>query len=231
MAVEPHPEQVAAPAEERKPRRSRVLLALSLVVLACGAALGAILFRAWERLQQSRDTTELQSTPSVIVAVRDLARLEGTEFRIERVISLKDKQSRFFGLVEPEDAILLVASGTVTAGVDLSTIAEGDVEIDQERRSVNIVLPSSTIFASRLDNQHTFVFKRDTDVLARREDSLETRARQEAERTLATAAEEAKILEHSNDSVRRTVETLVRSLGYRMVTVSFRGAPGSAEKH
>ena len=230
MAVEPHPEQVVAPARERAAQPSRIRLVLSLSVLLVGAAFGALLFRAWERMRQSGDTTELQSTPSVIVAVRDLARLEGTEFRIERVISLKDKQSRFFGLIEPEDAILLVASGTVTAGVDLSTLAEGDVEVDQERRSVSILLPSSTIFAARLDNQHTFVFKRDTDVFAQRQDSLETRARQEAERTLTTAAEEAKILERSNESIRRTVETLIRSLGYRMVTVSFRDAPGSGER-
>jgi hypothetical protein len=232
MAVEPHPEQVAAPPREQKARRSRIWLALSLslAMLALGAAGGVLVLRALERLRLSRETTELQSTPSVIVAVRDLARLEGTEFRIERVISLKDKQSRLFGLIEPEDAILLVASGTVTAGVDLSLLAEGDVDVDQERRSVNIVLPSSTVFAARLDNQRTFVFKRDTDVLAERADSLETRARQEAERTLATAAEEAKIIEHSNDSIRRTVETLIRSLGYRIVNVSFRGAPGSGEQ-
>ena len=233
MAVEPHTEQVVAPPPERKKKRSRLWLALwfGVMLLALGAALGALVFRELEKLRLSRETTELQSTPNVIVAVRDLARLEGTEFRIERVISLKDKQSRFFGLVHAEDAILLVASGTVTAGVDLSRLAEGDVEVDQEHRSVNIVLPSSEVFSARLDNQRTFVFKRDTDVLAERADSLETRARQEAERTLATAAEEARILEHSNDSVRRTVETLIRSLGYRIVNVSFRGAPGSGERH
>jgi hypothetical protein len=205
------------------------LVALGFV--GFGAATGVFILRTWERTHTAKETTEIQSTPSVIVAVRDLARLEGAEFRIERVISLRDKQSRLFGLVQPEDAILLVASGTVTAGVDLSTIAEGDVAVDEARRSVTLLLPPSKVLSARLDNQRTFVFKRETDLLAERADSLETRARQEAERTLVAAAEEGKIVERSNDNVRHTVETLVRSLGFRIVTVNYRAnveAAGSA---
>jgi hypothetical protein len=215
-----------------KKSKGRVLLwvAFAVSLLVLGAVLGGLALRAWQRFEQRGTSTEIEASPSVISAVRDLARLEGAEFQIERVISLKDKQNRFFGLVQPEDAILLVASGTVVAGVDLSTLSENDVTVDPARRSVTITLPSSTVFAARLDNQRTFVFKRDTDLLAERADSLETRARQEAEKSLASAAEEGKIVDRSNASVRRTVETLVRSLGYRVVTVTFRGAPGEGEK-
>ncbi|HVW28487.1 MAG TPA: DUF4230 domain-containing protein [Polyangiaceae bacterium] len=227
--TEPARAQAAAP---QKKARWRALLwvCFGASLLTLGAVLGILAFRAWQRFEQRGSSMEIEASPSVISAVRDLARLEGAEFQIERVISLKDKQSRFFGLVEPEDAILLVASGTVVAGVDLSTLSESDVVIDPARRAVNITLPSSTVFAARLDNQRTFVFKRDTDLLAERRDSLETRARQEAEKSLASAAEEGKIVDRSNASVRRTVETLVRSLGYRVVTVTFRGAPGDGEK-
>jgi hypothetical protein len=214
-----------------KRSKARLLLWVSLAasLFALGAFLGVFVFRAWQRFERGT-STEIEASPSVISAVRDLARLEGAEFQIERVISLKDRQSRFFGLVEPEDAILLVASGTVVAGVDLSTLSESDVAVDPAARSASITLPSSTVFAARLDNQRTFVFKRDTDLLAERTDSLETRARQDAEKSLAAAAEEGKIVDRSNASVRRTVETLVRSLGYRVVTVTFRGAPGGGEE-
>jgi hypothetical protein len=100
--------------------------------------------------------------------------------------------------------------------------------VDQERRSVVILLPPSKVLTARLDNQRTFVFKRETDLLAERTDSLETRARQEAERTLVAAAEEGKIVDRSNDNVRHTVETLVRSLGFRVVTVNFRNGGEAA---
>ena len=218
------------PVPTKKKGRVLLWLAFGASLLTLGAVLGVLSLRAWQRFEQRGSSTEIEASPSIISAVRDLARLEGAEFQIERVISLKDKQSRFFGLVQPEDALLLVASGTVVAGVDLSTLSESDFILDPVRRSATITLPSSTVFAARLDNQRTFVFKRDTDLLAERTESLETRARQEAEKSLAVAAEEGKIVDRSNASVRRTVETLVRSLRYRVVTVTFRGGPGDGEK-
>lgn len=209
----------------------RATLFLVVVLVAAGAVGGVVVGWLWAHHEtNARDVTVVRSTPSVVVAVRDLARLEGAEYRIERVISLNDKQSRLFGMIHAEDAILLVAAGVVTAGVDLANLRDGDVEVDEGRRTARLTLPSSVVLAARLDNERTFVFKRDTDLLAERKDSLETLARQEAERTLRAAAEEGGIVRRSDENVRRTVESLIRSLGYTSVTVVFRDAPPEGEK-
>lgn len=165
--------------------------------------------------------TVIKTGPNVVVAVRDLARLEGASFHMERVIDLKEEQSRLRGLVTAEDAILLVAAGDVVAGVDLTQMKEGDVRIDETHKSVDIVLPRATVFSARLDNSRTYVHTRSTDLLAQRKESLETRARQEAERTLEANAVEAGLLPRAEENVARTIETLVRSLGYRDVRVSY----------
>jgi len=167
-------------------------------------------------------TTVIQRGPNVVVALRDLAQLEGASFHMERVIDLKEKQNRFSGLVEAEDAILLVAAGDVTAGVDLSRVEPGDVQIDPARMVAKITLPGATVLSARLDNERTYVHTRSTDILAKRQESLETRARQEAERTLRASAIEAKLLTRAESNVRRTIESLVHSLGYREVEVSFK---------
>lgn len=195
---------------------------VAVVVGGAALALGVVLGRVWARAGES---LVVRSTPSVVVAVRDLARLEGAEFRIDRVISLTDKQDQLFGLVKAKDAILLVASGSVVAGVDLSGLTDADVAIDPVRHQVRLRLPSSEILSSRLDAHHTFVYRRDTDLLAERKETLETQARQEAERTLAKAAAEGGIVARSNENVRRTVESLLRSLGFSDVDVVLRGAP------
>lgn len=166
--------------------------------------------------------TVVRPTPDVIVAVRDLARLESAQYQVERVIDLRDRQQRLFGLVEAEDAILLVASGEVSAGVDLTKLQDGDVVVDPEAGTARITLPPPEILTTRLDNDRTYVHTRETDALARRSETLETRARQEAERTLRDSAIEGGILDRAARNAQQTVLVLVRSLGYDDVQVRIR---------
>jgi hypothetical protein len=158
----------------------------------------------------------------VITAVRDLARLEGAEYHLERVIELTDNQRRLFGLVEAKDAILLVAAGEVTAGVELGELRENDVAIDRDKRSVRFTLPPPRITGARLDNQRTFVYRRDTGLLAERRESLEAEARARAEQSILEAARAGGIEQRAAENVAKAVEGLSRSLGYESVEVSYR---------
>jgi len=199
--------------------RSAIAAVVLLVVLV-GAVLVLIVWRPFDTTP-----TALRSTPSVVVAVRDLARLESAEYHIERVIDLRDRQSRLFGLIRTQDAILFVAVGQVTAGVDLTELAEGDVTVDREAGSAVIVLPPARVLSTRLDNERSWVYARSTDVLAQRKEDLETRARQEAERTLEQSAVDGGILERARTNAERTIATFVRSLGYTSVSVTSRTLP------
>ncbi|HEY6726906.1 MAG TPA: DUF4230 domain-containing protein [Polyangiaceae bacterium] len=201
-----------------KPMGALIAVFTGALLLSVGLLIGRC---SEEETTPAASTTVIKMGPSVIVAVRDLARLEGASFHMERVIDLKEEQSRLRGLVTAEDAILLVAAGDVVAGVDLTQMKEGDIQIDEAQKSVSIVLPRATVFSARLDNSRTYVHTRSTDLLAKRKESLETRARQEAERTLEANAVEGGLLPRAEENVARTIETLVRSLGYREVRVSY----------
>jgi len=203
--------------------RVRRVGAVVLVAAAAfiGMASATCAYRFMRGPEEEGEGVTVRPTPDVVVAMRDLARLESAEFHMERVIDLRDRQQRMFGLVEAEDAILLVAAGDVTAGVDLTQMGPGDVVADVERRSVRIVLPPPQVLSTRLDNERTFVHTRRTDVLARRNEELETRARQEAERTLHDAAVQAGILDRARRNAEQTVTLLVRSLGYEDVRVGW----------
>ncbi|HEU4411026.1 MAG TPA: DUF4230 domain-containing protein [Polyangiaceae bacterium] len=172
----------------------------------------------------SSSSVVVRPSPSVLKAMRDLARLESASFHMERVIDVTEKQSRFFGLLESDDALLLVASAEVSAGVDLSALGPGDVAIDPAARRARVTLPPAQIFHTELDNQRTFVHSRRTGLLAKRDEGLEGRARAEAERTLGEAAREAGIVRRAESSAAKTVEALVRSLGYDDVEVRVRPA-------
>jgi hypothetical protein len=194
--------------------------ALWLAVAALSAvAIAATAFMIWRPLDGG---TALRYTPSVVVSVRNLARLETVSYHIERVIDLRDQQSLLFGLVKTQDAILFIAVGEVTAGVDLSELTDGDVQVDKANDRVVITLPPPRILSVRLDNEHSWVFSRTTDALAKRQEDLETRARREAESTLEQAALGGGILDRARESAETTVTSLVRSLGYSSVTVRTR---------
>jgi hypothetical protein len=198
-------------------RRSTVSWLLALGALALGVALGQFAPTWFGKRVGTKPP------PDVITEVRELARLEGVSYHIERVVDLKDKQQALFGLVTADDAILLVASGDVVAGVDLGQLKPEDVVIGADRHTVTLRLPPAEVFSARLDSDRTYVHTRQTDLLAQRKESLETDARRAAEQTLKAAAEDAGILKRAEESVGRTVRALVRSLGYETVRVDFKG--------
>ncbi len=189
-------------------------------LVAVGLLIGALLYRMIAP-DPAETVQVIRPTPDVIVAVRDLARLETAAFHVERVIDLKERQSALFGLIESEDAILLVAAADVSAGVDLTQMRDGDVVVSPEEGTAEITLPAPEIFYAALDNERTYVHTRSTGTFARRNDQLETRARREAERTLRTSAIEGGILDRARNNAQTAVRTLVRSLGYDHVTIVF----------
>lgn len=172
--------------------------------------------------QASTTTTTVTAGPNVLVAVRDLKRLETETFHFERVIDMKRTETQLYGIIEGNDRILLVAAGDVSAGVDLSELKEGDVDVDWDARKVTITLPPAQIFHSALDEEKTHVHDRTTDLLAHRDEKLETDARVLAQSQMAQAAKDAHILDRAADSAKKTVEQLLRSLGFTTVIVNVR---------
>jgi hypothetical protein len=198
------------------------LAIVAMVALALTAALGFIAGRGSHAAAPAGATREeLAKTPDVVLAIRGLARLETVAYHMERIIDLKNRTPRLFGLLEVDDAIVLVAVGEVVAGVDLAKLRDGDVTVIEAPNAtprVRVRLPAPEVLSAHLDNQRTYVQSRKTDMLAEHADQMETRARQLAEQSIRDAALEAGILEHARRSAEQELTTLVRALGYESVT-------------
>jgi hypothetical protein len=179
----------------------------------------------------SSSITVVRPSPDVLVAVRALARLESVSYHMERIIDLSDKQSRLFGLIASEDALLLVAVANVTAGVDLQKLQASAIDVDPNAHRVHVVLPAPEILSSALDSSSTYVHARKTGILAQRKEDLETRARVEAERALVEAARQAGILDAASRNAERAVEALLRSLGFTQVEVVSAPTPKDGVGH
>jgi hypothetical protein len=162
-------------------------------------------------------------TPNVVMAVRDLSRLESASYHMEKVIELTDTQSRIFGLVQAKDALLLVAVADVVAGVDLSRVGDADVAVDAVSGAVRVRLPAPEVFSCTIDQSQTHVVARSTDVLAARNEQLEGTAREAAEKQLRQGAIDAGILDRAHTVTERTVRDLLGSLGFAHVDVQWGG--------
>lgn len=213
-----------APNTSRPAGARWALLLGGLLVAGLGAGLGIGygIAASSKAALVGETVTTLRGTSSVVQAVRELSHLETVSFHMERVIDLREETSQLFGLVQAQDAILMVAAADVVAGIDLSALGDGDVQVDADHKGVRISLPPPRVLSARLDNERTYVHTRTTDALARRSQELETKARQTAEQLLREAALSAGILLRARSSGARAVEGLLRSLGFQRVEVEFR---------
>lgn len=163
----------------------------------------------------------LQPTPTIrpdpvtiIREVRSLARLETIQYTVEKVITAETRQGLFGFLFG--DRLLLVAHGTVIAGVDLGQLGPHDVWLDDQGR-VYLKLPPAEVFVATLDNETTYVYDRDTGLLTGGNIALEAEARQAAEEEIHSAALEDGILEQAQFNAENFLFRFLRSLNFEDV--------------
>ena len=157
-------------------------------------------------------------TPRVIISeVRALGRLESSSYLLQTVIDLEREPTNVWERVLGTDKLLLVASGQVVAGFDLSQIQPGDIVVIGER--VRIELPPPQILFSKVDNERTYVYERATGLFRKPDPRIESEARQLAERAMVQRALEGEILEHAEQNGRVYLEGFLRSLGFQEITL------------
>jgi hypothetical protein len=170
------------------------------------------------------EVVQLRTTPGVITAIRDMARLETTSYHVEKVVEATDTQAHLWGLLEAKDDMLLIAAGDVVAGVDLSKVRDEDVRVDPAAHSVHLRLPKPEVLSSSLDQKASHVYSRHTDVLAQRREQLEGEARRQAEEQMRGQAVDAGILDHARTSAEVTLRALLQALGFQRVELDWRDA-------
>lgn len=147
---------------------------------------------------------------TIIREIRSLARLETIQYTVEKVITAEVSQGDFAFLFE--DRLLLVAHGIVIAGVDLEKLAPEDMWL--EGSVLKVRLPEAEVFVATLDNEKTYVYDRDTGILRKPIQDLETLARQAAEKTIRGAAIEDGILDVARQNAETYLSRLFFALGY-----------------
>lgn len=161
-----------------------------------------------------RDAFDI-SQPTVIASIQRLARLESVVYTMDKVVE-GDRSSEYFPDFLMGDKLLLIVHGQAVAGVDLSQVQAGNVQIDG--RSVAVTLPPAQLLSVSLDNSKTRVYSRTTGLLVPVDPNLESEVREKAEADLRQSALQSGILTTAQGNARATLTTLLRSLGFQQIT-------------
>jgi hypothetical protein len=166
---------------------------------------------------QTQVSNLLNPTPTIIAdpvtyinEVRALARLETIQYSIEKVITGETGGGTFQALFG--DKILFVGHGTVIAGIDMEKLQPEDMRF--ENGVLTVKLPPAEIFIATLDNEKSYVYDRETGVLAKPDVNLETLVRQRAEEEIRTAAINDGILEQAQVNAEAYLFKFFAALGY-----------------
>jgi hypothetical protein len=151
---------------------------------------------------------------TVVREIRNLQRLETVVYTLDQIVT----SEKTYNVVPPAlvgDRILLLVHGDVIAGIDLGQLQASDVAI--AGKTIRVHIPKALVFVTRLDNQKTRVYSRDTGVFSTPDPQLESEARRHAETQLTAAALQDGILDTATRNGQSTVATLLRSLGFESV--------------
>ncbi len=212
------PETQAAP--QTKQRRVIGPFAVFALILVAGLFALALLFANLPSLSLPSFLTgeEYQEVGIVVVdELQELAELTTVEMVETTTIERGDDHGILnFAL---GDHIYLFAAARVGAGVDLAELTEDSFSVDQETGVVSIEVPRAEIFYVYLDSDSTTVLDRDTGLLTKGDDQLESTTRAEAERILQAQALEAGILERAQQNAEEVLGGFFRSMGYTDVVI------------
>jgi hypothetical protein len=156
------------------------------------------------------------SPPAVVRQIRSLQRLETVVYTVDKIVA-GGYENKYLPRMLAGDRLLLVVYGDATAGVDLGHVDTSSLSV--AGRSVTLALPTAELFSTRIDNDRTRVYSRETGLFSRVDPDLETEVRKEAERQVHQAALDGGILTTASANAVTTLTSFLKGLGFENVTV------------
>ena len=184
-------------------------------LLGAVAGVLAAMVVAWLLFFQSGLHIDL-SRPAVVQRIQRLQRLETVVFSMEKIVT-GTQDNAYLPRILGGDRILLIVHGEVIAGIDLAKLDDSKISI--KGRGIEIEMPPAEVFSTRLDNERTRVYSRETGLFTAPDPNLESEVRREAERQIRQSALDSAILKTAADNAHATLSGLLEGLGFESVVI------------
>ncbi len=204
----------ASPSTPAVPHRGSTVAGF-LIGFLLAALIASLVFMV-VRLRASDAARLDMSRPTVVRQIQQLRRLETVVYGVDKIVA-GGQESRYLPQFLAGERLLLMVYGEVTAGVDLEHLDPSRAVIDG--RSITVSLPATEVFSTRIDNERTRVYSRETGLFTSADPDLESDLRREAERQIRDAAIAGGVLDIAAASARATISSFLSGLGFEHVDV------------
>lgn len=160
-----------------------------------------------------------RSQTVLLKSVRDVSQFHGAIGTFELVVDTGDNDEGMPDIIAGRRT-LFVASGTVNAHVDLSGLAEEDLTLSTDGKSVKVRLPEAQLDKPNIDHDRSHVYSQDRGLVDRIVDAFEAPQQAElfkrAEADIAAAAEASELRERAAENTKAMLTGLFGSLGFQV---------------
>ncbi|MFO1488185.1 MAG: DUF4230 domain-containing protein [Verrucomicrobiota bacterium] len=190
----------------------RATTAVMMLIFAGGILCGLKLSWWWNPNSSGR----FYNTVAILQQVKTLSELVTVQYVIEKVEGFEQPSEHLVGqLLGSENRLLLLAHGTVKAGIDLGQLKPEDFVIRD--KTIYLSLPRARITDAYLDEKLTKVIDRKTGLLAPSDKDLEQTVRKNAVEDIRRAAREGGILNAAEERAQTQLRALLLQLGFEKV--------------
>lgn len=191
------------------------------IVVAVVAVVAAIMWLIAQVPNLNPFTTETQDRtgPVLLQSVRDLDQYHAAEGNFQVVVDLEHDVAWVPDIIAG-NRTLFVAQGSVDAYVELGSLSDKALTVDEEKKTVQVRLPAAKLAKPNIDQERTYLYSQDRGVFDRVKSMFETADQREfyvlAEKRIGDAAKEAGLTTRAERNTRQMLTGMFTSLGYKV---------------
>lgn len=189
---------------------------IAAVVVVALAVLGTANFFGFSPFPSNQSN---RSQTVLLKSVKDVSQLHSAIGTFELVVETGDDDDGIPDIISGRRS-LFVAVGTVNAYVDLAGLAEKDLTLSADGKSVELRLPEPQLEKPNIDHDRSHEYSQDRGLVDRIADAIDAPQQAElyklAETRMAAAAEESELRERAAENTKATLTALFRSQGIQV---------------
>jgi len=201
-------------------------LAAAVAVVIAGVLVASAVHLLPQLRNPFQETTTDRSQPVLLKSITALSRYEAASGSFQVVVDLSKRTAFLPSFLEGSDT-LFIGQGTDIAFVDFSQLTGKAIQVSPDRTAVTVSLPDAQLEPAVLNVRQSYVYAQQQGLLNRVGNffSGNPNSQQQvyilAQQKIQTAARQSQLRAEAEKNTRSMLGGMLRSLGFRQVTVTF----------